>query len=286
MGRDKMKSASLHSFHEEHTEPLPPVPAAGARTSFESLVREMLDQLGEDPSREGLRQTPARVETSLKWLTRGYHMSVADVIGDALYSERHENLVCVRDIEIYSLCEHHLLPFFGRAHVAYLPNGRLVGLSKIPRVIEVFARRLQVQERLTDQVADALMDVLEPRGVGVVIEAYHLCMMMRGVEKQNSKTITSALRGALLQDAKTRDEFLRLAYSGPGPGGGPRPPPPPGSSRSSPARRAGSGSPSPSCCTPRARTSCGWLVPSWMARPTAGRACAVTGPTPRPWIGP
>src|SRR2546430_6813305 len=130
----------------------------------------------------------------------------------------HENLVCVRDIEIYSLCEHHLLPFFGKAHVAYLPNGRLVGLSKIPRVIEVFARRLQVQERLTDQVADALMDVLEPRGVGVVIEAYHLCMMMRGVEKQNSKTITSALRGALLQDAKTRDEFLRLVYSGRGPG--------------------------------------------------------------------
>jgi len=210
MGREKMKSA--------YTEPLPPVPAPGTRTPFESLVREILDQLGEDPTREGLRQTPARVETSLKWLTRGYHMSVADVIGDALYSERHENLVCVRDIEIYSLCEHHLLPFFGRAHVAYLPNGRLVGLSKIPRVLEVFARRLQVQERLTDQVADALMEVLEPRGVGVVIEAYHLCMMMRGVEKQNSKTVTSALRGALLQDAKTRDEFLRLVHGGRGPG--------------------------------------------------------------------
>src|SRR5437016_855733 len=119
MGRDKLKSTSLHSFHDEHTEPLPPVPAAGARTPFESLVREMLEQLGEDPRREGLRQTPARVEMSLKWLTRGYHMAVADVIGDALYSERHENLVCVRDIEIYSLCEHHLLPFFGRAHVAY-----------------------------------------------------------------------------------------------------------------------------------------------------------------------
>src|SRR5438046_9241169 len=134
MGRDKMKSASLHSFHDEHTEPLPPASAPGARTPFQTLVREMLDQLGEDASREGLRQTPTRVEASLKWLTRGYHMSVADVIGDALYSERHENLVCVRDIEIYSLCEHHLLPFFGRAHVAYLPNGRLVGLSKIPRV--------------------------------------------------------------------------------------------------------------------------------------------------------
>src|SRR5438105_5037715 len=133
MGRDKIKSASLHGFHDEHVEPLPPTPAAGTRTPFETLVREMLAQLGDDPTREGLRQTPTRVEASLKWLTRGYHMAVADVIGDALYSERHENLVCVRDIEIYSLCEHHLLPFFGRAHVAYLPNGRLVGLSKIPR---------------------------------------------------------------------------------------------------------------------------------------------------------
>src|SRR5260370_2977918 len=166
--------------------------------------------------REGLLCPPDRVEATLKWLPRGYHMEVADVIGDALYSERHENLVCVRDIEIYSLCEHHLLPFFGKAHVAYLPNGRLVGLSKIPRVIEVFARRLQVQERLTDQGADALMGVLDPRGVGVVIGGYHLCMMIRGVEKQDSKTVTSALRGALLQDAKTRDEFLRLVHSGRG----------------------------------------------------------------------
>src|SRR5256884_4926372 len=209
-----MQSAGTARFHEEHAEPLEAVPGAEARAAFETLVRDMLAQLGEEPAREGLRQTPARVEASLKWLTRGYHMSVADVIGDALYRERHENLVCVRDIEIYSLCEHHLLPFFGKAHVAYLPNGRLVGLSKIPRVIEVFARRLQVQERLTDQVADALMEVLEPRGVGVVIEAYHLCMMMRGVATQNSKTVTSALRGALLQDAKTRDEFLRLVHAG------------------------------------------------------------------------
>jgi GTP cyclohydrolase I len=216
MRRDKMKSAGLHGAPDEHTAPPPPVPAPGMHPPFDTLVREMLVQLGEDPTREGLQHTPARVEASLRWLTRGYHIEVADVIGDALYSERHENLVCVRDIEIYSLCEHHLLPFFGKAHVAYLPNGRLVGLSKIPRVIEVFARRLQVQERLTDQVADALMGVLDPRGVGVVIEAYHLCMMMRGVEKQNSKTVTSALRGALLQDAKTRDEFLRLVYSGRG----------------------------------------------------------------------
>ena len=203
MAREKMRA---------HVELPPPDAAAGA--SFESLVREMLVQLGEDPTREGLRQTPGRVEAALRWLTRGYGMSVADVIGDALYNEPHDNLVCVRDIEIYSMCEHHMLPFFGKAHVAYLPNGRLVGLSKIPRVVEVFARRLQLQERLTDQVADALMDVLEPHGVGVVIEAYHLCMMMRGVEKQNSKTVTSAMRGALLSDGKTRDEFLRLVHGG------------------------------------------------------------------------
>src|SRR5436309_2068741 len=153
----------------------------------------------------------ARMASAAPW-------EIRNCAASAPHAERHENLVCVRDIEVYSLCEHHLLPFFGRAHVAYLPNGRLVGLSKIPRVIEVFARRLQVQERLTDQVADALMEVLDPRGVGVVIEAYHLCMMMRGVEKQNSKTVTSALRGALLQDAKTRDEFLRLVHGGRGPG--------------------------------------------------------------------
>jgi GTP cyclohydrolase I len=212
MARDKMKSATRHGFHEDHGEPAAAAPPAGAPMPFDAMVREMLVQLGEDPTREGLRRTPSRVETSLKWLTRGYGISVEDVIGDALSTEQHDNLVCVRDIELYSLCEHHMLPFFGKAHVAYLPNGRLVGLSKIPRVIEVFARRLQVQERLTDQVADALMRVLEPRGVGVVIEAYHLCMMMRGVEKQNSKTVTSALRGALLQDGKTRDEFLRLVH--------------------------------------------------------------------------
>jgi GTP cyclohydrolase I len=143
-------------------------------------------------------------------------MSVQDVIGDAIFHEKHESMICVRDIEIYSMCEHHLLPFYGKAHVAYLPDGRIVGLSKIPRVVEVFARRLQVQERLTDQVADALCAVLKPLGVGVVIEAYHLCMMMRGVEKQNSKTVTSALRGAFRDDAKTRDEFLRLVHGGNG----------------------------------------------------------------------
>jgi GTP cyclohydrolase I len=208
MGRDQMKSASRHSFHDATP------PAATVDGQFEGLVRGMLEQLGEDPTREGLRNTPARVAASLRWLTRGYQMSVADVIGDAVFEEKHENMILVRDIEIYSLCEHHMLPFFGRAHVAYLPNGRIVGLSKIPRVVEVFARRLQVQERLTDQVADALCQVLKPLGVGVVIEAYHLCMMMRGVEKQNSKTVTSALRGSFRDDGMTRDEFLRLVHGG------------------------------------------------------------------------
>jgi GTP cyclohydrolase I len=184
--------------------------------AFETLVREILEQIGEDPNREGLQRTPTRVEASLKWLTRGYGMDVEAVIGDAIFHEKHESMICVRDIEIYSLCEHHLLPFYGKAHVAYLPDGKIVGLSKIPRVVEVFARRLQVQERLTDQVADALCRVLKPLGVGVVIEAYHLCMMMRGVEKQNSKTVTSALRGAFRDDAKTRDEFLRLVHGGNG----------------------------------------------------------------------
>jgi len=204
--RDEVSRGSGHRAHGS------PVAAGVERMPFAGLVRDMLEQLGEDPTRAGLAQTPERVAASLRWLTRGYHMSVDDVIGDALFEETHENMILVRDIEIYSLCEHHLLPFYGKAHVAYLPNGRIVGLSKIPRVVEVFARRLQVQERLTDQVADALCTVLDPLGVGVVIEAFHLCMMMRGVEKQNSKTITSALRGSFRKDARTRDEFLRLVH--------------------------------------------------------------------------
>ena len=183
---------------------------------MQDLIRRLLIELGEDPDREGLMRTPARVEQALRFLTGGYDANIDEILNDALFTVDYSEMVIVKDIDFYSLCEHHLLPFFGKAHVAYLPDGRLVGLSKIPRVIEVFARRLQVQERLTDQVADALMEVLEPRGVGVVIEAYHLCMMMRGVEKQNSKTVTSALRGALLQDAKTRDEFLRLVHGGRG----------------------------------------------------------------------
>ena len=185
------------------------------RRGFQEEVRAMIVAIGEDPDRQGLKRTPARVEAALRWLTRGYHHNVAEVVGKGIFDEGHENMILVRDIELYSLCEHHMLPFFGRAHVAYLPKGRIVGLSKIPRIVELFARRLQVQERLTDQIADALMEVLEPHGAGVLIEASHLCMMMRGVEKQNSRTVTSALRGAFRDDPKTRSEFLRLIHGSP-----------------------------------------------------------------------
>lgn len=185
-------------------DPLPP--------PFAPEVRRILEALGEDPARGGLLRTPARVEDALRFLTRGYHQTLAGAVGDGVFEEAHESMILVRDIEIYSLCEHHLLPFFGRAHVAYVPDGRILGLSKLPRIVDMFARRLQVQERLTDQVADAVMDILGPRGVGVVVEASHLCMMMRGVEKQNSRTVTSALRGIFRDDPKTRDEFLLLTH--------------------------------------------------------------------------
>ena len=197
---------------------IPSVPSGGVAEprdpELETIVRRQLEIIGEDADREGLRATPTRVAKSLKWLTYGYAVSVKDVVGSGIFeADGHRNMVMVRDIELYSLCEHHMLPFFGKAHVAYIPNGRILGLSKIPRIVDVFARRLQVQERLTEQIASALDDVLKPAGVGVVIEAYHLCMMMRGVEKQNSKTITSALRGAFKDDPKTREEFLHLAYA-------------------------------------------------------------------------
>jgi GTP cyclohydrolase I len=188
--------------------------AAHAATvdAFRATVVQQLQLIGEDPTREGLLKTPERVSKAMGWLTRGYGMTARAAIGDALFEEDHENMVMVRDIELYSMCEHHMLPFFGKAHIAYIPDGRIVGLSKLPRVVEVFARRLQVQERLGEQIADALEEVLQPKGVGVVIEAVHLCMMMRGVEKQGSRTITSSLRGAFRDDAKTRSEFLQLAY--------------------------------------------------------------------------
>ncbi len=196
------------------SDPSGAVPAKASEDHpFQEYVRRLLHHVGENPDREGLVKTPERVAAALKRLTCGYGRSVADVVDGAVFDEPHDSMILVRDVELYSLCEHHLLPFFGKAHVAYLPNGRIIGLSKIPRIVDLFARRLQVQERLTDQVADALMDVLAPLGVGVVVEAYHLCMMMRGVEKQHSKTVTSALRGSFL-DGKTRDEFLRLAHGG------------------------------------------------------------------------
>jgi len=187
---------------------------ADVTREFENLIRREIELIGEDPDREGLVRTPARVAKSLRFLTQGYDTSAEEVVGKGVFKEEHDNMIMVRDIELYSLCEHHMLPFFGKAHVAYIPNGKIVGLSKIPRIVDVYARRLQVQERLTEEIAEGLCRVVKPSGVGVVIEAYHLCMMMRGVEKQNSKTITSALRGAFREDPKTRDEFLRLAHNG------------------------------------------------------------------------
>lgn len=180
---------------------------------FEALVAEMIRRLGEDPTREGMRRTPVRVAESMAFLTKGYQETPEDVLGDALFAESHQSMVLVKDIELYSMCEHHMLPFFGKAHVAYIPNGQIVGLSKMARLVEVFARRFQVQERLTEQIAQAMWDTVQPLGVAVVVEAYHLCMMMRGVEKQNSMTMTSAMRGVFLDDQRTRDEFLRLVTS-------------------------------------------------------------------------
>jgi GTP cyclohydrolase I len=174
------------------------------------MIRRTLQHLGENPDREGLQRTPLRVAKTLDFLTSGYEMDVAEVVRDALFSEDCKEMVVVKDIEFYSLCEHHLLPFFGRAHVAYLPAGKVIGLSKVARVLDVFARRLQVQERLTQQVADALVETLKPHGVAVVIEASHTCMMMRGVQKQNSTTVTSAMRGTFEEDARTRAELMEL----------------------------------------------------------------------------
>jgi GTP cyclohydrolase IA len=174
----------------------------------EGLVRNLLTSLGEDPAREGLKRTPLRVAKALDFLTSGYHATVEQVVKGAIFTEECKEMVVVRGIEFYSLCEHHMLPFFGHAHVAYLPNGKVVGLSKIARVVDVFARRLQIQERLTKQVADALMEALDPHGVAVVIEASHTCMMMRGVQKQSSTTVSSAMRGTFEDDPRTRAEFM------------------------------------------------------------------------------
>jgi GTP cyclohydrolase I len=180
------------------------------------LVERLLKELGEDASREGLARTPQRVEKALRYLTSGYAMDVQQILNDALFVEEYDEMVVVKDIDFFSLCEHHLLPFIGKAHVAYMPRRKIVGLSKIPRLVEMYSRRLQVQERLTTQIATTLDEVLQPRGVAVVMEAIHLCMMMRGVEKQNSKAVTSAMLGAFRDRPETRAEFMELIKAGRG----------------------------------------------------------------------
>ena len=174
------------------------------------LMREVLQNLGEDPSRDGLLNTPMRAEKALKFLTSGYTQDVQTIVNGALFDVGYDEMVIVKDIEFFSLCEHHLLPFYGKAHVAYLPSEKVIGLSKIPRIVDMFARRLQVQERLTQQVAETIQDVLKPKGVGVICEARHFCMMMRGVEKQHSGTVTSSMLGAFRRNKESRDEFLAL----------------------------------------------------------------------------
>jgi GTP cyclohydrolase I len=180
------------------------------------LVADLLAELGEDARREGLERTPERVAKALRYLTSGYARDVKDVLNDALFVEEYDEMVIVKDIDVFSLCEHHLLPFVGKAHVAYMPRRKIVGLSKIPRLVDMFARRLQVQERLTTQIANTLNDALQPRGVAVVLEAIHLCMLMRGVEKQNSKAVTSAMLGAFRDRPETRAEFMELIKAGRG----------------------------------------------------------------------
>ncbi len=185
-------------------------PVTLTSASFEDLVREMLVRVGEDPTREGLALTPGRVARAMQDLTSGYTQSVEEAINGALFTVDYDEMVIVKDIEMFSMCEHHMLPFFGKVHVAYIPNGKVIGLSKIPRLVEVFSRRLQVQERLTTQIAEAIQEAIQPQGVGVVIEARHLCMMMRGVEKQHSAAVTSSMQGVFKTSQKTREEFLQL----------------------------------------------------------------------------
>jgi len=177
---------------------------------MEGLVHAMLKELGEDPGRNGLEKTPARVSAAMRLFTSGYQMDPLEILNDALFDVEYDEMVMVRDVDFYSLCEHHMVPFFGRVHVAYIPNHKVVGLSKIPRLVEMYARRLQVQERLTTQIAETLVEVLAPKGVGVVVESKHLCMMMRGVQKQNSYAITSSMHGSFESDSKTRSEFMGL----------------------------------------------------------------------------
>ena len=178
--------------------------------SYAELVREQIVQLGEDPEREGLLKTPQRVEQAMRYLTKGYQDEPAKILKGALFTVNYDEMVIIKDVEMFSLCEHHLLPFFGKVHVAYIPNGKVIGLSKIPRLIDAFSRRLQVQERLTTQIAESIQEAIHPQGVGVVIEARHLCMMMRGVEKQHSAAVTSSMLGSFRDEENTRQEFLSL----------------------------------------------------------------------------
>jgi GTP cyclohydrolase I len=180
------------------------------RREMEGLVRRQLELLGEDPSRDGLKATPSRVAKAMEFLTQGYEQDLKTVLNNALFDVKSDEMVIVKDIDFYSLCEHHLLPFFGKCHIAYLPTDRVIGLSKLPRLVEVFARRLQVQERMTHEIASTIDELIKPQGVGVIVEGQHLCMMMRGVEKQNSYAITSAMLGRFRDDARTRGEFLDL----------------------------------------------------------------------------
>lgn len=178
--------------------------------SFEELMKEMLVRLGEDPEREGLQRTPDRVKKAYQFLTKGYSEDPESMLKKALFTVTYDEMVIVKDVEMFSLCEHHMLPFFGKVHVAYIPNGKVIGLSKIPRLIEIFSRRLQIQERLTTQIAETIQKVIQPQGVGVVVEARHLCMMMRGVEKQHSQAVTSSMLGCFREEQETRTEFLSL----------------------------------------------------------------------------
>jgi GTP cyclohydrolase I len=180
------------------------------QNKVEEIINDLLIQIGEDPQREGLLKTPERVAAAYEFLTRGYNQNIDDVMNEAIFTEKYDEMVIVKNIDFYSMCEHHMLPFYGKVHVAYIPNGKIIGLSKIPRIVDVFARRLQVQERMTQQIADTINNYIQPAGVAVVSEAFHMCMMMRGVEKQNSSATASAMLGLFKDDSKTRNEFINL----------------------------------------------------------------------------
>jgi len=200
---NKTQASGIRRIAEEPGQEMP-------ADELECLVRKVLECLGEDPERAGLQRTPVRIANALRFLTSGYQQTVEGVVEGAVFPDDCDEMVVVKDVEFYSQCEHHMLPFFGRVHVGYIPDGTIIGLSKIARIVDVFARRLQVQERMTAQIADGLMSILQPKGVGVVVEANHFCMMMRGVQKQNSSTLSSAMRGIFQQDVRTRMEFMEL----------------------------------------------------------------------------